>query len=319
MPPRYLELDLQEIRERARIAVHSLSACRVCPRHCDVDRLQDKAKVCGVGRHAQLSTWYPHFGEEDCLRGSGGSGTLFFSFCNLKCVFCQNHDTSQQSGGVSGAARLMTAERLAAAMLDLQRQGCHNINFVTPEHVVPQILEALPLAIERGLRVPLIYNTSSYDALESLRWLDGLVDIYMPDFKLWSPERSRRYLKAKDYPAVARAALREMQRQVGSLQLERSSGLNLATSGLLVRHLVMPGMLDEASAIFEFLAREIAPDTYVNVMGQYYPDYQASAYPELNRRPALAEIEEARGLAQALGLRVDPPREPPRGRRLALV
>ncbi|MCA9628293.1 MAG: radical SAM protein, partial [Myxococcales bacterium] len=252
MGPRYRDFDVTEIRRRAALAVESLRECRVCPRDCRVNRLEDEARVCATGRHAKLSTWFPHFGEEDCLRGRRGSGTLFFASCNLKCVFCQNHDTSQ-----AGHGRVLSPQALAAAMLELQSKGCHNINFVTPEHVVPQLLEALPIAIERGLTLPLIYNTSAYDSLESLAWLDGLVDVYMPDFKLWSSEASKRYLKAKDYPQVARRALVEMQRQVGSLELvEAAPGLELAVSGVLVRHLVMPGLLDETRAILEFLARE---------------------------------------------------------------
>ncbi|MCA9645437.1 MAG: radical SAM protein [Polyangiaceae bacterium] len=301
MRPRYRDWDLAELRRRAALAVESLQECRVCPRDCRVNRLEDEAKVCSTGRYAKLSTWFPHFGEEDCLRGRHGSGTLFFSFCNLKCVFCQNHDTSQ-----AGHGRVMAPQALAAAMLDLQAKGCHNINFVTPEHVVPQLLEALPIAIERGLTLPLIYNTSSYDSLESLAWLDGLIDIYMPDFKLWSSEASKRYLKAKDYPQVAKRVVLEMQRQVGSLRLyEAAPGLELAQSGVLVRHLVMPGLAEESRAILEFLAHEVAGDTYVNVMAQFRPEYRADEYPEINRQPSYAEVRAARDYARELGLRLD--------------
>ncbi|MEZ4225075.1 MAG: radical SAM protein [Polyangiaceae bacterium] len=293
MWPAYRALSQEELRERAERAVASLARCRVCPRNCDVDRLQGEAKVCATGRFARVSTWFAHFGEEDCLRGSRGSGTIFFAFCNLKCVFCQNHDTSQ-----AGRGRELSPEELAAAMLDLQEQGCHNINLVTPEHVVPQILEALPLAIQRGLELPIVYNTSGYDALESLALMDGIVDVYMPDFKLWTPALAARYLKAKDYPAVAQAALTEMQRQVGALRFDDKG---LATRGVLVRHLVMPGLLDESARIFEFLAG-LCPQTYVNVMAQYRPEHRAAEYPELSRRPSAAEMRSAYDLARAAGL-----------------
>ncbi len=292
--PRYLECSVAEIRQRAGQAVESLRDCRVCPRDCRIDRLNGETKVCATGRWSRVSTWYAHFGEENCLRGKQGSGTIFFAFCNLKCVFCQNHDTSQ-----AGAGRELSAEQLAAAMLDLQHQGCHNINLVTPEHVVPQVLEALPIAIERGLTLPLVYNTSGYDSLASLRALDGLVDIYMPDLKLLSARGALRYLKAKDYPNVAIAAIREMHRQVGDLEFD-SSGL--ASSGLLVRHLVMPSLLEESARVFDFLAREISTATYINVMAQYRPEYRARDFPEIARRPTLHELRHALRLAREAGL-----------------
>ncbi len=293
--PAYLALEPDEIRRRAAEAVAALARCEICPRNCRVDRLQNAARVCATGRYARVSTWFPHFGEEDCLRGVNGSGTIFFSFCNLKCVFCQNHDTSQ-----AGHGRELGPEELAAAMLELQDKGCHNINFVTPEHVVPQILEALPIAIEQGLELPLVYNTSSYDSMESLRWMDGIVDIYMPDFKLWTRASAIRYLKAKDYPEVARRVVGEMHRQVGALQLDASG---MARRGVLVRHLVMPGLLEESAAIFRFLAEKVSAETYVNVMAQYRPEYRASDYPEIARRPTTAEMAQARTLARAAGLR----------------
>jgi putative pyruvate formate lyase activating enzyme len=291
--PSYLSLGTSEIRRRAERAVASLARCEVCPRNCRIDRLKDETRVCATGRWARVSTWFAHFGEEDCLRGARGSGTIFFSFCNLKCVFCQNHDTSQ-----AGHGRELRPEELASAMLDLQDQGCHNINWVTPEHVVPEILEALPLAIERGLELPIVYNTSAYDSLESLALMDGIVDIYMPDFKLWTKASATRYLKAKDYPEVARAAVKEMHRQVGALQMAEGG---LAERGLLVRHLVMPGLLEESREIFRFLA-ELSPETYVNVMGQYRPEYRTAEYPEIDRRPTAREMAEAFRLAKEAGL-----------------
>src|SRR5262245_47557199 len=192
-----------------------LDRCRVCPRDCDVARTRDETGLCNVGRYARVSSHFAHFGEEDCLRGWNGSGTIFFSWCNLKCVFCQNWEISNE-----GAGEEMGARQLAELMLELQRQGCHNLNLVTPEHVVPQILEALPYALEAGLRLPIVYNTCAYDSLHSLALLDGVVDIYMPDFKYWDPVRAARLLKAKDYPEVARRVIREMHRQVGDLVLD---------------------------------------------------------------------------------------------------
>ena len=292
--PSYLALGSDEIRRRAAEAVAALGHCEICPRNCRVNRLVDEAKVCATGRYARVSSWFAHFGEEDCLRGTAGSGTIFFSFCNLKCVFCQNHDASQAGHGDE-----KRPEELASIMLELQEQGCHNINFVTPEHVVPQVLEALPHAIDRGLRLPIVYNTSSYDSMESLRWMDGIVDIYMPDFKVWTKQSGIRYLKAKDYRDVTCRILREMHRQVGPLALD-SQGL--ARRGVLVRHLVMPGLLEESREIFRFLHDEVSPETYVNVMGQYRPEYQAQKYDEINRKPTAEEMTEARALFRASGL-----------------
>jgi len=303
--PSYLQLGSKLIRERAREAIASLAVCQVCPRNCRVDRLNGVARVCSTGRHAKVSSWFAHFGEEDCLRGQRGSGTIFFAFCNLECVFCQNHDTSQ-----AGVGRELSPERLAAAMLELQRKGCHNINLVTPEHVVPQVLEALPLAMDRGLCLPIVYNTSAYDSLESLRYMEGIVDVYMPDFKVWTKANAIRYLKAKDYPQVAQAAVREMHRQVGDLVID---GQGLARRGVLVRYLVMPDSLDESRQIFRFLAEEISPNTYVNVMGQYRPEYRASQFPEINRCPSEAEMAAVQNAFSEAGLQRMDAREPHHG------
>ena len=299
--PAYLDLSLAELADRAVDAVASLAECRACPRDCAVDRLANKWSACKTGRHAVVSSAFAHFGEEDCLRGWLGSGTIFFAHCNLRCVFCQNYDISQ--GVPPGTDReVTTPPELAAMMLSLQSMGCHNINFVTPEHVVPQVLEALPIAVESGLTLPIVYNTSAYDALESLAWLDGIVDIYMPDFKFWSPERARAYMKAADYPEAARAAVKEMHRQVGPLVMDADG---LAQRGVLLRHLVMPGFLDETRSILEWIAEELGTDTYVNLMAQYYPAGKVTAdrYPELGRRLDAGEFEEAQEIAAELGLR----------------
>jgi putative pyruvate formate lyase activating enzyme len=301
--PAYLPLyRLGKFHERVAVALEELVDCCACPRNCHVNRLENVARVCHTGRYARVASAFPHFGEEDCLRGQNGSGTIFFRLCNLRCVFCQNWDISQAAVGPE-----CTPEKIAELMLGLQTHGCHNINFVTPEHVVPQVLEAIGAAIPRGLRLPLIYNTSAYDSVASLKLLDGVVDIYMPDFKFWDRERARRLLKAKDYPDRAREAIQEMHRQVGPLRFGPNG---LARRGVLVRHLVMPGGTDEVAAICQWLAKELSPDTYVNFMGQYRPEHQvgtkgkdgSTQYAEINRRPCPSELEDAYTAARAAGL-----------------
>jgi putative pyruvate formate lyase activating enzyme len=315
--PAYRDLSLAEISRRAEQAVASLERCRVCPRDCDVDRLANHSDgaICRAGRRARVSSYFAHFGEEDCLRGWNGSGTIFFGWCNLRCVFCQNWETSQE-----GAGDEVSPRELAAMMLELQARGCHNINFVTPEHVVPQILEALPDAIGGGLNLPIVYNTSAYDSAESLALMNGIVDIYMPDFKYWDSHLAARYLKAKDYPEVARSAVAEMHRQVGPLTVDENG---LARRGVIVRHLVMPDAADDARAIFEWLAT-LSPDVYVNVMEQYRPEGSVlrtpEKYPELARPLRPDEHARALELARAAGLRrIDVRRPHPRLRRLALL
>ncbi|HUU83722.1 MAG TPA: radical SAM protein [Phycisphaerae bacterium] len=293
------------LNERVVSAHKELERCCACPRNCKVNRLAGEEKVCRTGRYAKVSSAFPHMGEEDCLRGTRGSGTIFFSMCNLHCVFCQNWDISQVPNGQE-----MSATQIADLMMALQEEGCHNINFVTPEHVVPQVVEAVAVAIERGLALPIVYNTSAYDALPSLKLMDGLVDIYMPDFKFWSGESARRFSKAKDYPERAREAIAEMHRQVGDLRFNPDG---TACRGVLVRHLVMPGLLEESRAIFRWLA-EVSRDTWVNIMGQYRPAYQVGRiaaegpgagvvrYEEINRCPTTAEMREAYAAARDAGL-----------------
>ena len=296
--PAYWRLYREDgLRAKLEAALAELEECRACPRDCGVNRMAGETGTCHTGRHAVVASAFPHFGEEDCLRGWNGSGTIFFSLCNLKCVFCQNWDISQQRAGEE-----CTADDIATLMLGLQRRGCHNVNFVTPEHVVPQVIEAIAAAVPRGLRVPVVYNTSAYDALDSLRLMEGLVDIYMPDFKFWEPETARRLARAGDYPERAREAIAEMHRQVGVLRVGPDG---LARRGLIVRHLVMPGQEGEAAAIFQWLASELSPDTYVNIMGQYRPEYRVengSRYEDLDRRPLPAEMQTAHQAARDAGL-----------------
>jgi len=298
--PAYLALGRKTLHARVERGLASLACCRACPRNCEINRLEDEWAVCKTGRHAVVSSAFPHFGEEDCLRGWKGSGTIFFSHCNLRCVFCQNYDISQ---GVKGRDRAgAPPEEIAGLMLALQARGCHNINFVTPEHVVPQVLEAVERAVEGGLQVPLVYNTSAYDAMESLELMDGVVDIYMPDCKVFGEKAGKRWLLAADYGEVARAALREMHRQVGPLVIDEDG---LARRGVLIRHLVMPGALDETRAVLEWIADELGSDSYVNLMDQYRPAGRVSAerYPEIDRPVSSAELCEARQIAHDLGLR----------------
>ena len=294
--PAYLE-TWRSGRLEAKVARarEELAACRACPRNCGVDRMAGRTAACYTGRLAAVSSFFPHQGEEDCLRGRGGSGTIFFARCNLRCVFCQNWDISQDKS----AGREVTSTQLAAIMVRLQAQGCHNINLVTPEHVAPQIVEALPEAIADGLRLPLVYNTSAYDALSSLSLMEGLVDIYMPDFKYWDEASSRRYLRARDYPEVARLAIREMHRQVGDLRI---GGSGLAWRGLLVRHLVMPGNLEDTRAILRWLSSAISPRTYVNLMDQYRPAHKAGEFPEMRGGLSSGEFSEALRIARMEGL-----------------
>ncbi|MFA0774116.1 MAG: hypothetical protein KEFWMYNX_002151 [Candidatus Fervidibacter sp.] len=296
--PAYMETYRSgRIWEKVEIAHEMLKRCRVCPRNCDVNRWQGELGTCASGRYAEVASYFPHFGEEDCLRGWRGSGTIFFTHCNLKCVFCQNFDISRM--GIGG--RPVTPEELADIMLYLQDLGCHNINFVTPEHVVPQIMEAIPIAIEKGLRLPIVYNTSAYDSLESLQLMEGIVDIYMPDFKYWDAAKAKRYLKAEDYPEVARRTIKEMHRQVGDLVFDENG---LALRGLLVRHLIMPGALDDTREILRWIATGLGRNTYVNLMDQYYPAGLVSKdrYPEINRRITPEEYERALADACEFGL-----------------
>ncbi len=288
-----------ELKERVAQAYQHLEKCDVCAWECGADRLAGKLGVCRTGEMARLSSYGPHLGEEDPLRGWRGSGTVFFARCNLRCQYCQNHDISQADAG-----ELIEPEALAAVMLELQSYGCHNINFVSPSHVVPQILAAVLIAAQAGLRLPLVYNTGGYDSLAMLELLDGVIDIYMPDMKYSSPQIARHYSKIPHYPQINQAAVKEMHRQVGDLQIDERG---LAQRGLLVRHLVLPNGLAGTGEIVRFLAEEISPDTYLNLMDQYRPAYMVQQYPnqytKLRKPITRQEYQEALQLAQEAGLR----------------
>jgi len=299
--PCYLESHRSGIlAARISEALERLRHCTLCPRSCEVNRLEGETGTCRTGRWARVASLGPHFGEEAPLVGRGGSGTIFFSNCNLLCSFCQNYDISH-----GGEGREVSDLELATMMLELQRLGCHNINLVTPSHVVPQILAALSHAIEAGLRVPLVYNSSGYDSPAALDLLDGVVDIYMPDFKFWNEEPARVTCGAPDYPEVARTALRAMHRQVGDLEMDAQG---LAVRGLLVRHLVMPGDVAGTAQIMQFVSSEISANTYVNVMAQYRPCWQAHTWAPIARRVSLEVYREAVRAAREAGLvRLDGP------------
>jgi putative pyruvate formate lyase activating enzyme len=299
--PAYLKLlESGELRKRVEEAYTHLEHCDCCARECGVNRRAGKLGVCCTGMLARVSSYGPHLGEENPLRGWQGSGTIFFAGCNLHCQYCQNYDISQTDAG-----RGVQAEDLAAMMLELQEAGCHNINLVSPSHVVPQILAGVLVAASAGLRLPLVYNTGGYDSLASLRLLDGVIDIYMPDMKYASPQVSRHYSKARNYPEVNQAAVREMHRQVGDLQFDAAG---LATRGLLVRHLVLPNNLAGTGEIVSFLAGEISKNTYLNIMDQYRPTFHARQFPKLNRPITPQEYRTSVDLARQAGLnRLDKP------------
>ncbi len=293
--PVYLEAAKSGVlRERIRIAGELLEECTLCPRNCKVNRLENELGTCKTGRHAMVSSYAPHFGEEAPLVGFRGSGTIFFTQCNLLCIFCQNYDISHD-----GRGQEVTSEDLANFMVHLQDIGCHNINFVTPSHVVAQILSALEIAINNGLQVPLVFNTSGYDTVETVKLLDGIVDIYMPDFKFWDQETARQLCAAPDYPERARMAVKEMHRQVGDLQI---NDLGIAECGLLVRHLVMPDKLAGTGEIMHFLASEISANTYVNIMPQYRPCGSAFTVDKIARSITREEYYEALDSARKEGI-----------------
>ena len=275
--PSYISLfEKGELNHRIRLLEGFLKECRLCPRECRVNRLDGKVGVCKAGSELRVSNVFPHFGEESPLVGTHGSGTIFLTHCNLRCIFCQNYDISHL-----GSGEQMTSSDLTRIMLRLQEMGCHNINFVTPTHYAPQIVASLPGAIEKGLCLPIVYNCSGYESIEVIRLLEGIIDIYMPDAKYLDEKYSKRFSNAPDYPEVIKKVLKEMHRQVGDLTLN-SKGI--AERGLLIRHLVMPGGVASSEAMLKFIAEEISVHSYVNIMEQYRPEYRAHEYPEINRR-----------------------------------
>jgi len=288
-------IDLGPFSENVKRLWAASSPCTLCPRDCRARRRQGQTGFCGIGAAPVVSSVGPHFGEESVLVGAGGSGTIFLAGCNLGCVFCQNYDISHQRRG-----RRVSIQQLAQSMLQLQRMGCSNINFVTPTHTAAPIATAIELARAEGLGIPIVYNTGGYDSVETLRLLEGLIDVYMPDMKYADPAVAEELSAAADYPQVNFAAVQEMHRQVGDLQVANG----LATRGLLVRHLVLPHDLAGSAEIIDFLADRISPHTTINVMGQYRPCYQAHAHRRINRRPTGAEIASARQYALERGLHV---------------
>jgi len=284
--PSYIHLfEKGELQQRGRLLKEFLKECRLCPRECGVNRLSAEIGVCQAGLELEVSSAFPHFGEEPPLVGYHGSGTIFLTHCNLRCIFCQNYDISHL-----GTGEPMTSSDMARVMVRLQEMGCHNINFVTPTHYTPQIVASLPEAIEMGLRLPIVYNCSGYESLEVVRLLEGVVDIYMPDAKYLDSNRSKQFSNAPDYPGVLKEILKEMHRQVGDLTVD-SKGI--AERGLLIRHLVMPHGVASSEAVLRFIAEEISIHSYVNVMDQYRPEYRAHECPEINRRVTQKEYLEA--------------------------
>ena len=291
----YLELYHKgKLAERVEAANALLKNCQVCPHNCGINRLADETGKCHTGKFAVVSSYGPHFGEEAPLVAKHGSGTIFFTHCNLTCLFCQNYAISQLGDGTA-----VSKEELARMMLALQARGCHNINLVSPTHVIPQILEGLEIAINQGLRLPLVYNSGGYDSAETLEILDGIVDIYMPDMKYHDEKIAEELSGIKNYPSINRAAVREMYRQTGDLQIDEEG---IAVRGLLIRHLVLPHGIAGTKEIMEFLAGEISQNIYVNIMAQYHPCYKAFQIPQLARPLSKHEFLEAIELAKRAGL-----------------
>lgn len=295
MEPGYLKLySTGELKMRVKETYRILKDCTLCPHHCHVDRSKDGTGYCETGREIVVASYGPHYGEEPPLIGTRGSGTIFFSSCNLKCIYCQNYDISHLNRG-----HKVTTRELAEIMIDLQEQGCHNINFVTPSHMIHALLSSIFLACELGLKIPIIYNSGGYDDYNSLKLLDGIIDIYMPDIKYADDEIALKYSKIPDYFSIVKKAVKEMHRQVGDLIIEKG----IAKKGLIIRHLVLPGELAGTKEIMEFISKNISTDTYLNIMDQYYPAYKAREYDLLNKRITSKEYEQALEIAQKANLR----------------
>lgn len=290
----YVTLDPKLLKERAEAAKEHLNHCDLCGWECGVNRLEGKLGVCKTAEVAYLSSFGPHHGEENPLRGWRGSGTIFFAGCNLRCQYCQNYEISHLYQGYAVAPT-----RLAEIMLHLQAIGCHNINLVSPSHVIVPILQALVLARAKGLHLPLVYNTGGYDSLSALGLLEGIIDIYMPDMKYSNTHLAQKYSRIPNYPTINQQAVKEMHRQVGDLVIDENG---IAQRGLLIRHLVLPNQIAGSGQILRFIAQEISLNTYLNIMDQYRPVFQAHRYPEINRRITHQEYEEVVALARSLGL-----------------
>ncbi len=294
----YLKLSDREFKDKVEQSFNIIKNCALCPRKCGVDRTSGEKGACKVLDKPYVSSWGPHFGEESPLVGRYGSGTIFFGYCNLACVYCQNWTISHLGEGEE-----ISFDDLAAVMIFLQNSGCHNINLVTPTHQVPQILKSLYIARENGLKLPIVYNSGGYEALETLKILDGIIDIYMPDFKYADEKFAEKYSKIRNYPQVAKQSLKEMYKQVGDLIINEDG---IALRGLLVRHLVLPNNIAGTEEVVKFIAEEISKNTYINIMDQYRPCWHANEYPELNRRITKNEFEEAINVAIKYGLtRID--------------
>jgi putative pyruvate formate lyase activating enzyme len=319
MYPSYLNLEKKELKRSIEKLFKILENCEICPRKCHVNRLKGEKGYCQLGYLPMVSAYHPHFGEESPLVGKCGSGTIFMTSCNLSCVYCQNYEISQLRIGEE-----ISFERLAEMMIELQNLGCHNINFVTPTPQVPAILKSLEIAIEKGLKIPLVYNTSSYDSLEVLKLLDGIVDIYLPDARYSDDKVAIKYSNAPNYFEIMKKAIKEMHRQVGDLiinskfksqnaklkskiqnfeKIQKEFPEGVALRGLIVRHLVLPNGLAGSEKIFEFISKEISKNTFLNIMDQYWPTYKAHQYPELSRRITEKEFQEAINLAKKFGLK----------------
>ena len=295
MPPSYLNLSKKELNQRIEKLFKNLKNCEICPKKCHRDRLAGERGFCQLGSLPMISAYHPHFGEEMVLVGNHGSGTIFFTSCNLSCVFCQNYEISQLRIGEE-----VSYERLVQMMIELQNLDCHNINLVSPTSHVPAIVKSLSIAREQGLSLPLVYNTNTYDSVEVLKLLDGIIDIYMPDAKYSSDINALKYSSAPNYFGTMKKAIKEMHRQVGDLVINEEG---TAVKGLLVRHLVLPNSLAGTKEIVGFLAKEISKNTFLNIMDQYYPYARASQYPELSRRISQKEFKAAIELAKKAGLK----------------
>lgn len=294
--PSYIRLyEEGKLKDRVEKAYDILKECTVCPHSCRVNRVKGEKGFCKTGERVRIASFFPHRGEEFPIRGYRGSGTIFISYCNMRCVYCQNYDISQEGEGEE-----YSPEEIAAIMLYLQEEGCHNINWVTPSHVVPQLLKALYVAVGKGLKIPIVYNTSSYDSIETLKLLDGVVDIYLPDIKYLSNSYGRKYSKVKNYPEITKKAIKEMFRQVGNLKIDENG---IAYKGVLIRHLVLPENLSTSKEVIDFIS-SICPDAHINIMSQYRPYYKAYMFKELNKPIDMQEYYSLINYAKTKGLKV---------------